>query len=109
MGDRTCTSRSSLGLGAGPPFRLTALMRLHGYTRSYMHERWTTRYMDRMMLYGPCLPLELTHRKGRPRWARMLGLLWFAVWVIPAALLCTIPLLFLLFSDIVLVSWYGEF
>ena len=70
-------------------------------------EPWSTRALDAFMNYGPALPLTLC-MDSQNRTIRLFGLLWFAVWCLPAMAVCAVPILFLLIADIVMHVYRGD-
>lgn len=71
-----------------------------------MKEGFCERTTDRLMLYGPLLPVELTADSDK-RWVRIFGLLWYVIWVIPAMVIVGIPVLLLLLGSIFKEAWKG--
>lgn len=65
------------------------------------------RLMDYVMDFGPFLPLTMTQgSKNKP--ARLLGLVAFFLWVMPAMAVVLLPLMALMLSAIVVDTRKGE-
>ena len=65
-------------------------------------------WCERLFIYGVCAPLELT-RSARSPWLRVVGLLAFMVWCLPALALLAVPLLVCIFGSIFEEVWNGRF
>lgn len=65
------------------------------------------RFIDALMTYGPCLPLELTHKNPSPA-IRVAGLLIYCVWCVPAFMVVCIPVIVLIFSSFFVEAYRGD-
>ena len=65
------------------------------------------RLLDWLFEWVVYLPLTLTHRSPS-RAIRLLGLLWFMVWAIPAMLVCQLPILVLMCGTMLEDTWSGS-
>jgi hypothetical protein len=75
--------------------------------RAVMDEHWDDKVIEGLFEYGPDLPLTLTADSSY-RVIRLVGLLWYVVWVLPAFVICAIPLLLMIFVNIFMMTWRGE-
>jgi len=72
-----------------------------------MRAPWTERWLDNLIGYGICLPMTLTQRSRSP-WVRVLGFLLLFPWAPVAGVLSVLPLLALMFCDLLRMSYRGE-
>lgn len=63
-------------------------------------ERLEERILDALCDFGPWLPMTLTQGSESPI-VRVLGVLWMFVWIPPAMFVCIIPLMLMLFVNII--------
>lgn len=63
--------------------------------------------LDRLMEYGPYLPLSLTEN-NKNKIIRLVGLLVFFVWFMPLMAICAIPMLVLMWAEMFQDVWKGD-
>jgi hypothetical protein len=73
-----------------------------------MTESWTERWLERLFDNWLFLPARLTQDSKRPI-VRVLGLFAHFVWFIPAMVVAILPMMCLMFADMVIAAWRGDF
>lgn len=70
-----------------------------------MMDTWPGRAAEFLMDSVVSLPLNVMEGKGRA--VRMLCLAWFVVWMPPVMIVFVIPIVALIFTDIIAETWNG--
>ena len=70
------------------------------------HSSWPQKALDGLFCWGLFLPMTMTH-DHKSRSVRLMGLLWFAVWILPALAVSMMPFVLLIFAEAIVMAWRG--